>query len=240
MMHAMNIKRSLRFKLIIGFVTVAVPLVLLLIYNNYYASNTIREQVADSNKNSMILYSHQIEAALNKETNFLYNFTVEDPDIAALSQLLKDPDEYYLVKARIVNTLTRYHRFDNSVDLQFIYSLKNQDLFNTPIKTKSYEELLSIKTSIEKLVKGVKPDSEIFREWKAVEYSANKYALIRLVNTGDDFYLGAFVQLENLMIPLDLIHLEQGFASFVSQEGKLITSSASIDSDHLDPSRASE
>lgn len=240
MMHAMNIKRTLRFKLIIGFVTVAVPLVLLLIYNNYYASNTIREQVAESNKNSMILYSHQIEAALNKETNFLYNFTVEDPDIAALSQLLKDPDEYYLAKARIVNTLTRYHRFDNSVDFQFIYSLKNQDLFNTPIKTKSYEELLSIKTCIEKLVKNVKPDSDIFLEWKAVEYSANKYALIRLVDTGDDFYLGAFVQLENLMIPLDLIQLEQGFASFVSQEGKLITSSASIDSDHLDPSRSSE
>lgn len=240
MMNTINIKRSLRFKLIIGFVTVAVPLVMLLIYNNYYASNTIREQVADSNKNSMILYSHQIEAALNKETNFLYNFTVEDPDIAALSQLLNDPDEYFLAKARIVNTLTRYHRFDNGVDLQFIYSLKKQDLFNTPIKTKSYEELLSIKTSIEKLVKSVTPDSDFFREWKAIEYSHNKYALIRLVDTGDDFYLGAFVQLENLMIPLDLIHLENGFASFVNQEGQLITSSATIDSHHLDISRASE
>ncbi|WP_202128492.1 sensor histidine kinase [Paenibacillus dendrobii] len=236
----LNIKHSLRFKLIIGFFTIAVPLVGLLLYNNYYASNTIREQVADSNKNSMILYSHQIEAALNKETNFLYNIAVEDPNIAALSQLLNDPDEYYLAKSRILNTLTRYHRFDNSVDLQFIYSVQKQDLFNTPIKTQSYEELQSIKTTIEKLVKEVRPDSVYFREWKAIEYSPHKYALIRLVDTGDDFYLGAFVELENLMIPLDLIHLEDGFASFVGKQGELITNTAAIGPQRLNTSLASE
>ncbi|KKO52484.1 sensor histidine kinase [Paenibacillus sp. DMB20] len=230
----MNIKLSLRFKLIIGFVTITVPLVVLLLYNNYYASNIIREQVADSNKNSMILYSNQIEAALNKETNFLYNMAVEDPNITALSQLLNDPDEYYLAKARVLNTLMRYHRFDNSVDLQFIYSVKKQDLIHTPIKTQSYEELLSIKTSMEKAVESVTPDSAFFREWKAIEYDKRKYALIRLVDTGDDFYLGAFVKLENLMIPLDLIHLEDGFASFVNADGNLLTSSATVDSDRLD------
>ncbi|MED5018588.1 sensor histidine kinase [Paenibacillus chibensis] len=236
----LNIKHSLRFKLIIGFITIAVPLVGLLLYSNYYASNTIREQVADSNKNSMILYSHQIEAALNKETNFLYNIAVEDPNIAALSQLLNDPDEYFLAKARILNTLTRYHRFDNSVDLQFIYSVQKQDLFNTPIKTQSYDELQSIKATIEELVKNVRTDSAYFREWKTIEYSPNKYALIRLVDTGDDFYLGAFVELENLMIPLDLIHLEDGFATFVSANGSLITNTGAIGSHRLDTNLASE
>ncbi len=239
-MKLLNIKHSLRFKLIIGFVTIAVPLVGLLLYNNYYASNTIREQVADSNKNSMILYSHQIEASLNKETNFLYNIALEDPNIAALSQLRENTDEYYLTKARILNTLTRYHRFDKSVDLQFIYSVKTRDLFNTPIQTSSYEELESIKTTIEKVVTGVKPDSDYFREWKAIEYGQEKYALIRLVDTGDGFYLGAFVELENLMIPLDLIHLEDGFASFVNSRGELITNTSAIGGHLLDTSLASE
>ena len=91
----------------------------------------------------------------------MYNIAVEDPNIAALSQLLNDPDEYFLAKARILNTLTRYHRFDNSVDLQFIYSVQKQDLFSTPIKTQSYDELLSIKTTIEQLVKEVRPTAPI-------------------------------------------------------------------------------
>lgn len=231
----MNIKRSLRSKLVIGFIAITLPLFLLLLYNNYYAMNTVREQVADSNKNSIILYSSQIEAALNKEIKFLYNFAVEDPNIAALSQLLNDGDEYVLAKARILNSLTRYHRFDNSVDLQFIYSVQNHDLFNTPIKTQSYDELQSIQIAIQQVVKNARPDSPVFMQWKAIPYSKGKYALIRLVDAGDGFYLGAFVQLKNLMIPLDLVHLgEDGYAGFLNEAGELITSSASPDSPKLD------
>lgn len=227
-----NIKQSLRFKLIIGFIVITVPLVGLMLYNNYYASNTIREQVAESNKNSMILYSQQIEAALNKETNFLYNVAVEDPNLAALPQLLNNPNDYYLAKARILSTFSKYHRFDNSVDLQFIYSLRNRDLFTTPIKESSYERLSAIKTTIERIVKSIEPNSDFFREWKAVEYSEGKYALIRLVNTGDDFYLGAFIELENLVIPLDIIHSKEGLAGFLNNQGQLITNAGIINPTH--------
>jgi two-component system sensor histidine kinase YesM len=225
-----NIKQSLRFKLIIGFIVITVPLVGLMLYNNYYASNTIREQVAESNKNSMILYSQQIEAALNKETNFLYNVAVEDPNLAELPQLLRDSTDYYLTKARVLNTFTRYHRFDNSVDFQFVYSLQNRDLFTTPIKDSSYERLTAIRLTIDNIVKSVKPDSDFFREWRAVEYIKGKYALIRLVNTGDDLYLGAFIELENLVIPLDIIQSEEGFAGFLNYQGHMITNAVVIDS----------
>lgn len=225
-----NIKQSLRFKLIIGFVVITVPLVGLMLYYNYYASNTIREQVAESNKNSMILYSQQIEVALNKETNFLYNIAVEDPNLAALPQLMDKPNEYFLAKAMIISTISRYHRFDNSVDMQFIYSLRNQDFFTTQIKDNSYERLNAIKTTVEKLVKEIKPDSDYFREWKAIEYSTGKYALVRIVSTGDGFYVGAFIELKNLVIPLDIIHSKEGFAGFLNSQGGLITNAGAITS----------
>jgi len=180
----------------------------------------------------MILYSQQIETALNKETNFLYNVAVEDPNLAALPQLLNDPNDYYLAKAGILSTFSKYHRFDNSVDLQFIYSLGNRDLFTTPIKESSYERLSAIKTTIERIVKTVEPNSDFFREWRAVEYNKGKYALIRLVNTGDDFYLGAFIELENLVIPLDIIHSKEGLAGFLNNQGQLITNAGMIDPKH--------
>ncbi|NEW04765.1 HAMP domain-containing protein [Paenibacillus sp. SYP-B3998] len=215
-------RRSLRYKLIIGFMTIAIPLVILLMYNNLYASSTVREQVAESNKNAIILYSNQIQAELNRETNFLYNLAYEDPNIALLSRTIDDPTEYILTKGRIINELNRYHRFDSSVDFQFIYSLKNHDLFNTLIKTKSYDELITIQSTIEQLLNDIKPDSAYFQMWKTIKYG-DEYALVRLVDTGEGYYLGASVRMSNLMIPLDLIQLgQEGYASFLSQEGNII------------------
>ncbi|UKS29320.1 histidine kinase [Paenibacillus sp. HWE-109] len=214
---------SLRFKLIIGFITIAIPLLILLLFNNLFASSTVREQVAESNKNAIILYSNQLQAELNRETNFLYNLAYEDPNISLLSRVIHDPTEYILTKERIINELNRYHRFDSSVDFQFIYSVQNKDIFNTAIKTKSYEELITIQTTLEELLREAKPGSIYFQKWKAVKYG-DQYALVRLVDTGEGYYLGASVQLKNLMIPLDLIQLgSDGFASFISDEGKIIS-----------------
>ncbi|MEC0231898.1 cache domain-containing sensor histidine kinase [Paenibacillus alba] len=213
---------SLRFKLIIGFIAIAIPLLILLLANNLYASSTVREQVAESNKNAIILYSNQIQAELDRETNFLYNLAYEDPNISLLSRVKSDPTEYILTKERIINELNRYHRFDRSVDFQFIYSVTNEDIFNTAIKTKSYDELIATQTTLAALLKEAQPGSPFFQRWNAVKYG-DEYALVRLVDTGEGYYLGASVRLRNLMIPLDLIQLgSDGFASFISAEGRII------------------
>ncbi|CAM4007428.1 histidine kinase [Paenibacillus alkaliterrae] len=215
-------RSSLHYKLIIGFISIAVPLVALLLYNNVYASNTVREQVTQSNKNAVMLYANQIQAALDRETNFLYNLTVDDPNITLLSRYLNDPTEYMLTKVRILNELSRYHRFDSSVDFQFIYSIENKDLFNTAFKTKDYNEVIAIKTMLTQLLDGLEPDSPFFWEWKSVQYG-DDHALVRLVDTREGFYLGAFVRLSHMMIPPDLIQLgDKGFASFILEDGEII------------------
>ncbi|BBH18790.1 sensor histidine kinase [Paenibacillus baekrokdamisoli] len=219
----MNIKRSLRFKLTIGFITIAVPLVILLLFNNFYASNTVREEVADSNKNLVVLYANQIQTALKREANFLYNLAYEDPNILALSSSKNDPVEYYLTKTRVLNSLTRYHRFDNSMDFQFIYSIDNRDLFTTTIKTKSMDEMEAIKSTLMGVLAGIPTDRTYFQQWRTVKYG-DEYALMRLVDTGYGYYLGAWVRLNNLMVPLELIQLgQEGFAAFVSGQGDIMT-----------------
>ncbi|MBR2568635.1 MAG: sensor histidine kinase, partial [Paenibacillus sp.] len=106
---------SLHKRLIIGFLAITVPFVILLLYNNLYASNTVRQQVAQSNKNAIMLYANQIQAELNRETNYLYNLAVEDYNIIQLPRITQDEYEYVLTKYRIFNELRRYHHYYSSI-----------------------------------------------------------------------------------------------------------------------------
>ncbi|WP_152395313.1 cache domain-containing sensor histidine kinase [Paenibacillus guangzhouensis] len=232
----MRMRHSLRFKLIIGFVTLAIPLMVLLLYNNFYASNTVREQVAESNKNMIILYSNQIQTALNREVNLLYNLAIEDPNIIALPRSIHDPDEYYLNKGRILNLLNRDHRFNSGVDFQFIYTVRNRDFFNTLMKTTSYEEMEALQSTLTRLLHEAEPNSSYFREWKVIPV-LDEYALVRFVDTGSGVYLGACVRLRNLMIPLDFIGLgQEGFSAFVTEQGDIMTNKEGIQQAKLDAS----
>ena|GEM_PF-97899 len=223
----MSSKRSLRFKLAIGFGLLSVPLLFILIYNNLAATSVVREQVAESNKNMVTLYSSQIQTSLSRETNFLYNLAMDDPNILALSDTRKSNDriEYELAKNRILISLSRYHRYDSSVDVQFVYSTETKEMFNTVIRTLYLEEMDLIKQSIYDVVSKAEPDSPYLREWKLVSYG-DKHALIRLVDSGYGYYLGAFVKLESLSVPLELIQLGQnGFSAFSDSGGSLVLAS---------------
>ncbi|TYP79792.1 sensor histidine kinase [Paenibacillus methanolicus] len=222
----MTVRSSLNFRVTIGFFAIAIPLIFMLIYNNYYASNTVREQVAESNKNTMILYSNQIQAELNRETQYLYNLASEDPNVMQLSRATYDPDEYVFAKIRVMKAMERYLRFDSIVDFQFVYAVRNNALINTAIPADTYEKLTTVQTTIERFLREVKPGSLYFNEWRTIRYG-DEYALLRLVDTGDGYYMGASVSLRNLMIPLDLMNMgEEGFTAFLSSEGKALAGSA--------------
>ncbi|MBB6672153.1 cache domain-containing sensor histidine kinase [Cohnella nanjingensis] len=221
----MNPKRSLRFKLIVGFVTIALPLVCLLLYSNYTASNSVREQAAESNKSMITLYSNQIQTALGRESNFLYTLASDDADILSLNKMDYDSTEYALTKLRILNGLTRNHRFNSSSDIQFVYVTAHRDLIHTQIQADTYDETMGIQQCLTDLLDEVQPDSPLFTEWKIAK-CAGKPGLIRIVKSGFGDYLGAWVRLDHLMVPLELIQLGRaGFAAFADWSGKVISGS---------------
>ncbi|RUT45301.1 HAMP domain-containing protein [Paenibacillus anaericanus] len=224
----MNPKGSLRFKLAIGFITITFPLVCLLIYSNFTASNSVREQAAESNKNMISLYSNQIQTSLGIEANFLYDMTSHDADILSLNKMVYNSSDYTLTKMRILNSLSRYNRFDNSIDIQFAYSKVYRDLIHTSIKADSYEEAIVIKQCIQGILDMAQPESPLFRGWKTVS-CGDIYGLVRIVDSGFGVYLGAWVQLNHLMIPLELIQLGgEGFSALANPEGRLIAGSFEI------------
>ncbi|MCC3377273.1 sensor histidine kinase [Cohnella sp. REN36] len=221
----MNPRRSLRFKLSLGFVMIALPLVCLLLYSNYTASNSVREQAAESNKSMIALYSNQIQTALGRESNFLYNLASDDADILSLNKMAYNSTEYALTKLRILNGLTRNHRFNSSSDVQFVYVKAHRDLIHTPIPADTYDETMAMKMCIADLLDEARPDSPLFTEWKVAD-CGGKPGLIRLVKSGFGDDLGAWVRLDHLMVPLELIQLgREGFAAFVDGSGKAVSDS---------------
>jgi len=222
----MNPKRSLRYKLIVGFVTIALPLVCLLLYSNYMASNSVREQAAESNRSMIALYSNQIQTALAIETNYLYDLASNDVDILSLGKLEGSSSDYTLTKVRILHSLDRYNRFDSSVDTQFAYSVAHRDFIPTQIPGENYDEMLQIRQCLERRLKDAQPGSPYFTQWKATS-CGDTYGLMRIVDSGSGVYLGAWVRLDHLMVPLELIQLgREGFAAFASAEGRLLTGTA--------------
>src|SRR5665647_1446272 len=127
-------KDSLRFKLIIGFCVVTIPLFILLMYNNYYAMKVVRTQVGQSNKNLLSMYMNQMDSTFEDIDNYLYTFIVKDSalgdysDLALYSQNNPNNNEYILAKVRLQNKMnTDLNNFKNA-NMFFVYSLKEHDL----------------------------------------------------------------------------------------------------------------
>jgi len=219
----MNPKRTLRFKLIVGFITISLPLVCLLLYSNFTASNSVREQAAESNTSMIALYSNQIQTALGIETNFLYDLASYNADILSLEKREYDSTEYMLTKMRILDSLNQYHRFDSTVDIQFAYSVANRDLIHTLIKSNTYQEMIVTRECIESQLDQVRADSPFNTGWTSVDCGGS-YGLVRIVDSGYGVIVGAWVRLDHLMIPLERIQLgREGFSAFADPEGNLIT-----------------
>ncbi|MFC5405691.1 sensor histidine kinase [Cohnella soli] len=221
----MNPKRTLRFKLIVGFVTVTLPLVCLLLYSNYTGSNSVREQAVESNKSMINLYSGQIQTALATETNFLYDFAAYDADVLSLNKYELNSTDYTLTTVRIMNNLNKYHRFDSTADIQFTYSTVHHDLIHTKINRDTYAETIAVTHCIQDEIERSTSVSPSFNGWKTVS-CGSEFGLIRLVDSGAGVYVGAWVVLDHLMVPLELIQLgREGFAAFANREGRLFPGS---------------
>ena len=73
--------KSIRFKLVIAFISVMVPFIALLVYNNFYAISVVRNKVAESNKNMIALYLMQIDNRLDDAGKYLDGLRANDADL---------------------------------------------------------------------------------------------------------------------------------------------------------------
>lgn len=214
---------TLRSRLVLGFCLVTVPLVVLVLWNNLYATKVVHSQVAQSNQNLLTMYMNDMDKALKETENYLYKTAEQDQAVLSLGQYPRDSWEYYLAKTQTVNGLFLNTNYYEAADVLFAYSAPYGDLFVAPQQSVSYERKHAIEDKIAGLLRGEPEGSPFYARWNVVELDG-QYGLLRVVDTNYRSRVGAWVDLNRLMQPLHLLTRDgKGEAVLLDAAGRPIS-----------------
>ena len=207
---------SVRFKMVFAYLIITVPLIAMLISNNTYAIDVVRNQVAQSNKNMVSLYMDQIDRNLEEVDKYLYNQVAQNMDLYNLElSSIKENERYYKSKISLSNLLAKDINNYSQIDMFFIYSSINDDLWATHYSNASYQVQQKLEEDIYKLIqKDISEESyqnDIWYVYKA----ETEYYIFHLIKI-DDFFIGAWVNANNLLVPLNLVDLGDGGRALLS------------------------
>lgn len=213
----------LRSRLVLGFAIVTIPLVVLVLWNNVYATRVVHSQVAQSNQNLLTMYMNDMDQVLEEIENYLYKTSEQNQNLISLSQYDKDSWEYYLSKTKTVDDLYLNTNYYGAADMLFAYSSRYDDLFTAPQQSVSYAKKQAIQDRLKNVLHQEGEDSPFYMKWNIVELNG-EYALVRIVNTNYRSFIGAWVDLARLIQPLQAVNGHNGSKAFlVSEAGKPIT-----------------
>ncbi|OPA78656.1 two-component sensor histidine kinase [Paenibacillus selenitireducens] len=203
-----TIFNSLRFKLITGLMLIMLPIVLFLIYTNFYSIQVVRNQVAQSNSNMISLYTGLIDKSLADIDNYLLKYASEVTGLHVLDRSPEiDIDLYKLERIwqfkQLVNNVTYYE----GLDYFFIYSPINNDLVFAPKQTGSADaDNQPIKDAIVSLIDdGQSAESFQTGRWSVFRVNKKDY-LLYIIKVGG-LYIGAGVNTQDVTGPLNLLDL---------------------------------
>jgi two-component system, sensor histidine kinase YesM len=224
---------SIRFKLIAGVLIVMVPLITLLIYNNFYAISVIHNQVAESNKNMMSLYMGQIDAGLDNMDSYLNRLLLSDNDLQIM-QYTTDYNRYNLAEYSLSVRISKDVALSKNIDAIFVYPAAKQTLvqgFNSGIADKECDNVSSY---LNNLLSNNLGSVELYGRGWYVENIKGQYYLFRIMKA-DDIYVGVWVSMKRLLIPLTLINLgEDGASLLVNNDDEIMSSSNIIEDKSLE------
>lgn len=190
---------SIRFKLLAGVVMFLAPFVLLLIYNNFYAINVVRNQVAASNQNVVALYLKQIDSNLAQMDQNLADLMGADADFSAVEPYSNE-DEATLASIRIKNKLSDDILINKSIDAIFIFSIPHKIFIYAKNGTEDNYTFEKASSGIIQLIKdNPNPDPSFSEVWQTIHIK-NSFYLLRLLKSGNTC-VGAWVRADKLLIP---------------------------------------
>jgi len=209
-------KRSLRYKLMAIVLIMTVPLIVMLVYNNFYAIHTVRDQVSNSYENTLNLYMSQIDADLY-DIDIYMNFL--ESDLISLGRADSD-DDYYYQKQYLYNKLGRDVVLFDPLTSFFVYTKSRGDftgIYSKSVFTIDDKEL--IEHHVAKLIESdAMPRAKGLRKWTYIQIGQDFY-FVDTVQYGE-VVLGGLIHSESLLQPLQALQVgEKGNILFANEHG---------------------
>jgi two-component system sensor histidine kinase YesM len=192
--------KSIRVKLVLGLLSITLPLIVLLIYNNSYSVNVIHNQVAMSSKNLISLYMKQIDDQLSEAERHMMGLAFSEWNVQAMGEPNSD-DEYAMAKSSVSRRLSSDLSVYPYIDGFFVYSITKEDIVDAFKGSMDYMELSGIrKTMKDKVMMLAEQPGNKNDKWTVEQINGTNH-IVRLFRSGD-IYIGSWVRVETLLEPL--------------------------------------
>jgi len=225
---------SVRFKFFAAVLVIFVPLITVLIINNFYSGEVVRNQVAQSNKNLLSLYMGQIDQRLEEVDKYLSNNLEGDLNILDMEfPKSRDEDRYNIAKLTLFNMMKDDLGYYPILDAFFVYSAVNRDLVMSQSLPDSYEVRENARQEMLKMVEGEAGTMDYSR-WHVWSGANGGDYLFHVLKSGN-VYMGAWISSDKLMVPLNLIDLgASGAAVITTNDNKPISREPLIENKGID------
>ncbi|WP_138752857.1 sensor histidine kinase [Paenibacillus sinopodophylli] len=193
----MGFGKSIRTRLIIGFMAVMLPVVVYMLINNSYSRDIVREKVSETYRNTLDIYVGQTDHNLSQINDYLYKMSVLDTDVGLLMSFPMDSDGYTLTKIRIDAKLNRDVGVYNLIDAVFLYH-PDDIIFGTESIYNDTKKI--IKTHMDTLTSENNLLHNDQHTWEVREDNRmpGKFFLINYIKVSDRLYVGAMIKVQEI------------------------------------------
>ncbi|MGO4543667.1 sensor histidine kinase [Paenibacillus sp. 2TAB23] len=193
----MGFGKSIRTRLIIGFMAVMLPVVAYMLINNSYSRDIVREKVSETYRNTLDIYVGQTDHNLSQINDYLYKMSVLDSDVGLLMSFPMDSDGYTLTKIRIDAKLNRDVGVYNIIDAVFLYH-QNDIIFGTDSVYNDTKKIIKSHMDTMTTEKNLEQNDQHTWEVRADERMPGKFFLINFIKVSDGLYVGAMIKVQDI------------------------------------------
>jgi two-component system, sensor histidine kinase YesM len=192
-----------------------------LIIENLYAIMVVRQQVSQSDRNTITLHMSRVDALFTNAERFLIERFSSDADIQTI-EYGKSNNDLQMAKLSISNKFSEATMVYDNIDAFFLYSPISNCYIEGNSQVDEYDQLIQIRRFISAYFNN-KTSSVNLTNWFPEKIN-NKYYLLRVIEF-DSTYVGAWVSTDRLLSPLKAAGLgRMNDVLFASDNGQALSS----------------